>query len=53
MEMASNMRKEESESERLEKMQGRALTRICGLPASTPYWGILAELGVYPLEFVY
>ena len=49
METASNMRK--GEYERLEKMQGRALRRICELPASTPYLGILAELGVYPLEF--
>ena len=50
METASNMKK--GEYERLEKMQGKALRRICELPASTPYWGILAELGVYPLEFV-
>ena len=50
METASNMKK--GEYERLEKMQGKALRRICELLASTPYWGILAELGVYPLEFV-
>ena len=50
METASNMKK--GEYERLEKMQGRALRRICELPASTLYWGILAELEVYLLEFV-
>ena len=49
METASNLRK--ADFIRLEKMQGKCLRRICGLPESTPYWGMMLELGVKPLEY--
>ena len=45
----SNLRK--ADFIRLEKMQGKCLRRICGLPESTPYWGMMLELGVKPLEY--
>ena len=49
METASNFR--ENDFKRLEKMQGKCLRRICKMPESTPYWGILIELGVVPIEY--
>lgn len=39
------------EIEELEKLQKTALTRIYELPESTPYWGILIETGLWPLEY--
>ncbi len=35
---------------RLEKVQGDILKRILGLPKSTPYWAILEETGIWPME---
>ena len=49
IETASNFR--ESDFKRLEKMQGKCLRRICKMPESTPYWGILIELGVVQIEY--
>ena len=49
MQTASNFR--ESDFKRLEKMQRKCLRRICKMPESTPYWGILIELGVVPIEY--
>ena len=40
----------EKEIEELEKIQREALTSIFELPRSTPYWGLLSELGIWPVE---
>ena len=34
----------------LEKTQGKLLKIMLKLPDSTPYWGLLNELGIWPLE---
>ena len=39
-----------SDIESLEKVQGKLLKIILKLPDSTPYWGLLNELGLWPLE---
>ena len=36
--------------ERIEKLQGKMLKRLMGLPKSTPTWGILKETGMWTLE---
>jgi hypothetical protein len=36
--------------EALEKVQGKLLKTLLKLPESTPYWGLLNELGIWPLE---
>ena len=36
----------------LEKVQAMLLKNILKLPESTPYWGLLNELGIWPLEDV-
>ena len=41
-----------SEMERLEKMQRKIITSICELPPSTPYRGLLSELGIWPIELL-
>ena len=41
-----------SEMERLEKMQRKILTSICEIPNSTPYKGLLSELGIWPIELL-
>ena len=41
---------EEKEMERIEKLQGKMLKRLMGLPKSTPTWGILKETGMWTLE---
>ena len=38
------------EIEKLEKMQKDILTDIFELPKSTPYFGLLSELGIWPFE---
>ena len=40
------------EMERLEKMQRKILTSICEIPNSTPYAGLLSELGIWPIELL-
>jgi hypothetical protein len=34
----------------LEKVQGKLLKMLLKLPDGTPYWGLLNELGIWPLE---
>ena len=41
---------EKKEMERIEKVQGRMLKRLMGLPKSTSTWGILKETGTWTLE---
>ena len=38
--------------ERLEKIQRKILTSICEIPPSTPYIGLLSELGIWPIELL-
>ena len=35
---------------KMEILQGRILKRIIGIPDSTPYWGLLYELDVWPVK---
>ena len=44
----SNMRK--GDMEKLECLQGKILKGIFGLPKSTPYWGLLFEIDVWPIR---
>ena len=46
----SNLRK--SDKEVLEVIQGKVLKGIFGLPRSTPYWGILYELNLLPVNLL-
>ena len=39
-----------TEMEELEKMQRRVVCGMCELPKTTPYIGLLAELGIWPVE---
>ena len=39
----------EAERNELEKIQGKILKGMFNLPQSTPYWGILAETGIWPI----
>ncbi len=43
----SNLR--EADKEKLEVLQGKVLKGLMGLPKSTPYWGILYELDIFPV----
>ena len=36
----------------MERVQGQVLRRIIGLPRTTSYWGILCELGMWPVESI-
>ena len=45
----TNLRK--SDKERLEVIQGKTLKKLLRLPKSTPYWGLLIELGIWPVEW--
>ena len=49
MEAWTNMRV--ADKQRLEVMQGKLLKKILRLPKSTPYWGLLSELGIWPVEW--
>ena len=40
----------ETEIKELEKMQSKLLRGMYELPQCTPYWGILAETGIWPVE---
>ncbi|MDP7404354.1 MAG: hypothetical protein QF782_02810, partial [Porticoccaceae bacterium] len=46
----SNLRK--ADKEQLEIIQGKVLKGIFGLPKSTPYWGILYELDLLPVNLL-
>jgi hypothetical protein len=32
-------------------MQGKILKKLLNIPKSTPYWGLLIELGIWPIEW--
>ena len=36
--------------ERIERIQAKIIKRILELPESTPYWGLIKETGVWPME---
>ena len=38
------------EIEKLEKMEKKVLRKLLGVPKTTPYWGMLAETGSWPME---
>ena len=44
----SNMRK--GDWDKMECLQGKVLKGIMGLPKSTPYWGLLYELNIWPIH---
>ena len=46
----TNLRK--SDAEQLEILQGQVLKGMLGLPKATPYWGILYELDILPINLV-
>ncbi len=46
----SNIR--QGDYNRMEVMQGKILKRILGLPDATPYWGVLYEMGIWPVKMV-
>ena len=46
----TNLRK--SDAEQLEILQGQVLKGMLGLPKATPYWGILYELDIMPINLV-
>ena len=50
LEMWTKMR--EKDWERLERVQAKVLKRMLGLPKATPYWGILAETGIWPIKAI-
>ena len=39
------------EMEEMEMIQGKILWKIYNIPPSTPYWGLLIELGMKPIEY--
>ena len=49
IELATNMSRREYQE--LEKVQSKALKLLYSMPQSTPYWGMLSELGLKPLEY--
>ena len=49
LEVWTNMRKKDIE--RMEIIQGNVLKGLLRLPKATPYWGILIELGIWPVEW--
>ena len=48
MEMWTKLR--EVDVKRIERVQAKSLRAMFNLPVSTPYWGLLGELGIWPLE---
>jgi len=36
--------------ERIERIQAKIIKRILELPESTPYWGLLKETGIWPID---
>ena len=49
MELTTNMSSREYKE--LEKLQSKAIQMLYGMPQSTPYWGMLFELELNPLEY--
>ena len=47
MESTTNMTNKEMED--MEMIQGKMLRKIYNVPPSTPYWGLLIELGMKPI----
>ena len=47
MESTTNMTNKEMED--IEMIQGKMLRKIYKVPPSTPYWGLLIELGMRPI----
>ena len=50
MESTTNMKNKEMED--MEMIQGKMLRKIYKVPPSTPYWGLLIELGMRPIEYI-
>ena len=50
MESTTNMTNKEMED--MEMIQGKMLRKIYKVPPSTPYWGLLIELGMKPIEYI-
>ena len=40
----------EEEWIKIERIQAKALKKILNLPNGTPYWGLLKETGIWPLQ---
>ena len=40
----------ENLGERLERVQGKIIKGLMEVPTTTPYWGILKELGIWPMK---
>ena len=49
MEAWTNLR--QGDKQRLEVIQGKILKKLLNIPKSTPYWGLLIELGIWPVEW--
>ena len=50
MESTTNMTNKEMED--MEMIQGKMLRKIYKVPPSTPYWGLLIELGMKSIEYI-
>ena len=50
MESTTNMTNKEMED--MEMIQGKMLRKIYNVPPSTPYWVLLIELGMKPIEYI-
>ena len=50
IEVWSNLRKKDKE--KLESIQGKIIKGTYGLPKSTPYWGVLYELDILPINLL-
>ena len=50
MEFTTNMTNKEMED--MEMIQSKMLRKIYKVPPSTPYWGLLIELGMRPIEYI-
>ena len=44
--------KVEKEMEDMEMIEGKMLRKIYSVPPSTPYWGLLIELGMKSIEYI-
>ena len=50
MESTTNMTNKEMED--MEMIQGKMLRKIYKVPPSTPYWGLLIELGMRQIKYI-
>ena len=50
--MKSTTNRTNEEMEDMEMIQGKMLLKIYNVPPSTPYWGLLIELGMKPIEYI-